>query len=154
MSIDHGIYYNEDGLAKFVYRDKSMRVMEETVAETDIIPVDAKLPVAPGDKVYVSSQDDTVTVSDIVSTSSEGNLVIGFEQDGVYYVTDRFYKDKDLTERYSYKLQVLTDAGDVKRAKYVYATPKHPPYFVIDLIDENGDYQNIIKHQFSKAGLS
>ena len=45
---------------------------------------------------------------------------------------------------------MLTDAGDVKRAKYVYATHKHPAYFVIDLIDENGDYQNIIKHQFSK----
>ena len=89
-------------------------------------------------------------VSDLVRTSSEGNLVIGFEQDGVYHITDKFYKDKDLTERYSYRLQVLTDAGDVKKAKYVYATPKHPAYFVIYLIDENGDYQNIIKHQFSK----
>lgn len=148
--MDHGIYYNEDGLARFVYRDKSMQIMEETVAETDVIPVDAKLPVAPGDEVYVSPQESPVIVSDLVSTSSEGNLVIGFEQDGVHYITDRFYKDKDLTERYSYRLQVLTDAGDVKRAKYVYATPKHPAYFVIDLIDENGDCQNIIKHQFSK----
>ena len=154
MSIDHGIYYNEDGLAKFVYRDKIMLVMEETVAETDIIPVDVKLPVAPGDEVYVSPQESPVIVSDLVSTSSEGNLAIGFEQDGVYYITDRFYKDKDLTERYSYRLQVLTNAGDVRRAKYVYATPKHPAYFMIDLIDENGNYQNIIKHQFSKGGLS
>ena len=154
MSIDHGIYYNEDGLARFVYRDKNMQVMEEAALDVDIIPVDTKLPVAPGDKVYVSSQEDQVVVSDLVSTSSEGNLAIRYEQDGEYYVTDRIYKDKDLTERYSYKLQILTDTGDVIRARYVYATPKHPAYFVIDLIDENGDHQNVTKHQFSKGGLS
>ena len=124
MSIDHGIYYNEDGLARFIYRDSSMRVMEESVLDVDVIPV------APGDKVYVSSQEDQVIASDLVSTSSEGNQE-----------TDRIYKDK------------RCKAGDVRRVKYVYATPKHPPYFVIDLIDKNGDYQNVIKHQFSKGGL-
>ena len=77
MSIDHGIYYNEDGLVRFVYRDKSMQIMEETAMDVDIIPVDTKLPVSPGDKVYVSSQEDQVCLlytsynmhSDIIGTN-------------------------------------------------------------------------------------